>query len=323
MPGQTPNCWTLHDGAAGHRRQVLALAHALAPESRELSLATAWPWSWLAPRKLPGADGAFGPGFQAGLGTPPALAIGAGRRAALATRLLRERGTRVVQVLHPRMATTHWDLVVAPEHDGRSGANVITLCGSLNPVDDIWLAQGRAEFPDLGELPGPRTVVLLGGRTPAVRFDRGAFEVMAAKLEHWLAMEGGSLLVIGSRRTPAKLARLARSYWAEVPGLRWFDSGDGENPYAGALGWADRIVVSPDSVNMVSEACATACPVYVPEPERAQGRVRRYLDTMLGRGRIQPLAKLPEDAPAEPLRETPRIAAIVKERLSLTADLRG
>lgn len=317
MPGLPPTCWTLHDGAAGHRRQALALAQALAPDTREFELRTAMPWSWLAPRRLPGAEKAFGAGFLAALQAPPALAIGAGRRAALATRLLRERGARVVQVLHPRMPTAHWDLVVAPEHDGRSGANVITLCGSLNPVDEPWLAQGRHDFPALGELPGPRTVVLMGGPTPAVRFDRGAFEVMAAKLEHWLAMDGGSLVVIGSRRTPAKLAALARTYWADVPGLRWFDAGDGENPYAGAVAWADRIVVSPDSVNMVSEACATACPVYVPEPQRASGRVRRYLDTMLARGRIQPLGKLPDDHPAEPLRETARIAALVRDRLSL------
>lgn len=317
MPALPPTCWTLHDGAAGHRRQALALARALAPEVRELELHAAIPWSWLAPRRLPGAEKAFGPEFLAGLASPPALAIGAGRRAALATRLLRERGARVVQVLHPRMATAHWDLVIAPEHDGRSGPNVITLCGSLNPVDDAWLAQGRRDFPALGGLPGPRTVVLLGGPTPAVRFDRGAFEVMAAKLEHWLAMDGGSLVVIGSRRTPPKLAALARTYWADVPGLRWFDASDGDNPYAGALAWADRIVVSPDSVNMVSEACATACPVYVPEPQRASGRVRRYLDAMLSRGRIRPLGKLPEDSAAEPLRETPRIAALVRARLSL------
>ncbi len=316
MPGLPFSCWTLHDGAAGHRRQALALAQALAPDGRELCLRTAAPWSWLAPRRLPGAQKAFGPDFRAALESPPSLAIGAGRRAALATRLLRERGARAVQVLHPRLPTTHWDLVIAPEHDGRSGANVITLCGSLNPVDEAWLAQGRRDFPTLGELPGPRTVVLLGGPTPAVRFDRGAFEVMAAKLEHWLAMDGGCLVVIGSRRTPARLAALARTYWADVPGVRWFDANDGENPYAGALAWADRIVVSPDSVNMVSEACATACPVYVPEPQRASGRVRRYLDTMLARGRIQPLGKLPEDRPVQALRETPRIAALVRERLS-------
>ena len=309
----------LHDGAAGHRLQAQALARALDPAAKELALATRAPWSWFAPRRLPGAEAAFGEEFRRLLDAPPGWVVGCGRRPALATRLLRARGSRVEQLLHPRLDPSHWDLVVAPEHDGLRGPNVITLCGSLHAVDDAWLADGRAAFPAFASLPSPRTVVLLGGPTAAVRFDRGAFEVMAAKLEHWLAVGGGSLLVIGSRRTPAQLAMLSRSYWADTPGLRWFDAGDGPNPYAGALAWADRVVVSPDSVNMVSEACATAAPVYVPEPGRATGRVKRYLDDLLARGRIQPLGKLPHDAPAPPLRETPRVAALVKERL-FTAD---
>ncbi|GAB2506677.1 mitochondrial fission ELM1 family protein [Arenimonas alkanexedens] len=321
MPHDAPT-WCLHDGAAGHRQQALALARALDPAAREVTLSTRPPWAWLAPRRLPLAERAFGEGFRDLLATPPSLVIGCGRRPALATRLLRERGARAVQLLDPRLDPAHWDLVLAPEHDGLRGPNVITLCGSLHPVDEAWLAAGRAAFPDFAALPSPRTVVLLGGRTSAVRFDRAAFELMAAKLEHWLAVQGGSLLVIGSRRTPPQLAMLSRSYWADTPGLRWFDASDGDNPYAGALAWADRLVVSPDSVNMVSEACATAAPVYVAEPERATGRIRRYLDDLLARGRIQALGKLPHDLAAEPLRETARVAALVRERLGLPL-LRG
>ena len=315
MPTPSEPCWALHDGAAGHRRQVLALAQALSPLAREWALESAAPWSWLAPRRLPGSERAFGDTFGAALGQPPALALGCGRRAALATRLLGARGARTVQLLDPRLPPSHWDLVVAPEHDGLTGRNVITLCGSLNPVDEAWLQAGRDAFPALGALPSPRTVVLVGGPTKAVRFDHGAFEVMGSRLEHWLAVSGGSLLVLGSRRTPPQLAQLSRRYWADTTGLRWFDDGDGANPYAGALAWADRIVVSPDSVNMVSEACATAAPVYVAEPGRATGRVKAYLDELLRRGRIHALGKVPETGAAEPLRETARVAAQVLDRL--------
>lgn len=312
-----PATWFLHDAAAGHRRQAAALAHALAPSPRGWTLAASAPWSWVAPRWLPGATRAFGVDFAAALAAPPVMAIGCGRRAALATRLLRDRGARVVQILHPRIDPRHWDLVVAPEHDGLAGANVLTLCGSLNPVDDTWLAQARTARPALAALPSPRTTVLLGGATAAVAFDDDAFATLAATLDRWLARDGGSLIVVGSRRTPASLAALARGHWAASPGLRWFDDGDGENPYAAALAFADRIVVSPDSVNMVSEAAATAVPVYVAGPERATGRVGAYLASMLRRGRIRALADGAGPFEAEPLRETPRIAALVRERLGL------
>src|SRR3546814_12187632 len=58
------------------------------------------------------------------------------------------------------------------------------------------------------------------------------------------------------------------------PGLAWRDDGDGPNPYPGLLAWADRIVCSADSVNMVSEACATRAPVFAFAPGRVTGRPR-------------------------------------------------
>src|SRR5690606_41654848 len=130
--------WTLTDGHAGNLRQALSLAAALGLESaRNWSLEPRAPWRWAAPRRLPGAGIAFGSGFATALReAPPALAIGCGRQAALSTRLLREAGARAVQILDPRIDPAHWDLVVAPEHDGLAGPNVVTLLGSLNPVDD-------------------------------------------------------------------------------------------------------------------------------------------------------------------------------------------
>ncbi len=114
---------------------------------------------------------------------------------------------------------------------------------------------------------------------------------------------------------PAAMRAALRRRYAAAPGLLWLGDEDGANPYAALLAWADRIVCSPDSVNMVSEACATAAPVYVAEPGRATGRVRAYLDEMLRRGRIRAQGRHPEPFTAEPLRETARVAALVRERL--------
>ncbi len=313
------SCWALHDGAAGNRRQVLALAQALGLPAREWSLQASLPARWLAPRKGPGLGSAFGNEFAQTLRDhPPSLAIGCGRLAALATRQARGAGARAIQILDPRIAASHWDLVIAPQHDALQGDNVITLLGSLNPVDPAWLAQARELAPELGDLPQPRTAVLIGGPTHATRFDRSALEVMLAKLELTLAREGGSLVICGSGRTPREWAPLLRARYSGDGHRIWMDASDGDNPYAGALGWADRIVVSPDSVNMVSEAGSTALPVFVAEPGRATGRVRRFLDSLEASGRIRAQLGQLEPFTAEPLRETARVAALVRERLRLS-----
>src|SRR5690606_16514870 len=101
--------WTVSDGHAGNVRQAGALAAAMGLRARDWIVQARAPWRWLSPRQLPGAGAAFGAVFADALRAPPPLAIGCGRQAALATRLLRARGARVVQVLDPRIDPSHWD----------------------------------------------------------------------------------------------------------------------------------------------------------------------------------------------------------------------
>lgn len=316
-------CVWLHDGAAGNRRQAQALVEALGVPASELLLAPCAPWRWLAPRGLIGASQAFGPAFSALCRNPPALVLGCGRQAALATRVLKQLGSRAVQILDPRLHPSHWDVVIAPRHDRLNGDNVLSLCGSLNPITPAWLVAARASFSQFAALPTPRMGVLIGGHTRAAPFDQAAFTRLADRLDAARAEHGGSLLVLGSRRSDPRIATLARQRWVNTPGLRWFDDRDGDNPYAGVMGWADRFVLSADSVNMVSEACSTPAPVYVAEPDLASGRIRSFLDDLLAQGRIRAQDERLAPFAVLALDETGRIAAELAQQLRLGLPGRG
>lgn len=308
----------LHDGRAGNARQALALARALHVDARECVLAPRAPWRWLAPRALPGAGAAFGPAFDAELPRSPGLAIGCGRQAALAGRVLRAHGWQAVQILDPRIDPRHWDLVVAPAHDRLHGDNVIASQGSLHPVDDLWLARARAQWPALAGLPRPHSVLLVGAPSRQVALADAAFDALLAALASLVRSEGGSFSAVASRRTPPGWRAALSAVDAAIPGVRWRDARDGDNPYAGLLAHAGRIVCTPDSVNMVSEAAATLAPVFVWSPQAAGGRIRRFLQVQLDRGCVRALDDAAAPYPREPLRETPRIAAEVRLRLGLS-----
>ncbi|WP_045756680.1 mitochondrial fission ELM1 family protein [Xanthomonas albilineans] len=314
-------CWAISDGHAGNARQAEALAAALAVNPAQppqtLVLQPHMPWRWLAPRRLPGATRAYGPDFADLLRHPPALAIGCGRQAALATRLLRTRGSQVVQVLDPRLPTRHWDMLVVPEHDRLRGDNVLTLLGSLHPVDDGWLAQGRAAFPELGMLPSPRTGLLVGGPAGLAPWNSAQASAAFDAIATHLRATGGSILASASRRTPAEVAAALRRVFADLPGVIWCDERDGANPYAGILGWAERLACTPDSVNLLSEACATRTPVRVLMPELACGRAQAFHRALHERGRLTSTHDAGDATAAgiEPLRETARIAARIREHL--------
>ena len=315
MPDTPATCWIITDGAAGNERQALALAERLHVASRVWRLAPGAPWSWFAPRIVAGARLALPAGVREQFSAPwPTLAIGCGRAAALYTRGLRGWSggrTYTVQILDPRVAPKHWDLVIAPRHDGLAGANVLNPLGSLNPVDDAWLADGAAAFAELARLPSPRTAVLIGANHRDVAVDTGYCVGLVEALARAHEKNGGSFLVSTSRRTPALLRDFLRSAFARFPGTFWSGPQDGANPYAGYLAHAQRIVVTPDSVNMLSEACAVGVPVRLWLPQPARGKLGRLHRALIESGHVRAFggARVPQPAP---LRETAPIAAEVE-----------
>lgn len=317
----SPRAWVITDGHAGNEKQALALAHALGHAPEPLRLATSPPWRWTAPRIVPRDASAFGRSVADRFDTaPPHLAIGCGRQAALALRWLKRRhgdAIRTVQILDPRIDPTHFDAVIVPEHDTLRGANVLTTLGALNSIDDAWLAHACDAWPALHALPTPRTAVLLGGPTRAFALDRAAWQAIATHLRTQHARDNGSLLVTTSRRSPDWLRRAARDDLADLPGMQWHGEDDGPNPYAGFLALADSILVTPDSVNLLSEACATRVPVWIPRTAPIPGKIGRFVDTLIARGRVHMLDTPPPHATVEPLRETARIATELRQRLTL------
>ena len=314
------DAWVITDGAAGNQRQALALAQALGLPSRSLVLGARAPWSWLAPRLTLGGRLAWPAAARAALAPPwPALAIGCGRDAALATRLLRrlsDGACRSVQILDPRAPARHWDLLIAPRHDGLEGANVLHPIGSLHPVDAAWLAAARDGFAEFAALPRPRLTLLLGGPRRGIALDAAWTGALIAGLRARLARHGGSVLLCASRRTPPALVAAVGDALAGVPGVRWRGAQDGPNPYPGLLAWADRVIVSPDSVNMLSEAAATGVPVHTLTLAPPPRRLARFHAALRAGGW---LADLDADnaPPPQPLRETAAIAAEVARRLGL------
>ena len=312
-------CWVITDAAAGNQRQALALAEYLQMPIRHLQLQPRAPWSWLAPRLILGGTWALHPNGRAQFAPPwPAVAIGCGRSAALFTRMLRQLSDgrcHTVQILDPRIATLHWDTVIAPRHDRVEGPNVLTSLGSLNTIDDTWLNDGRESRPHFAELPQPRVGILLGGPRKGIPFDMAYARQLAKRLLARQQRDGGSLLVLASRRTPHALITVFRDAFRYLPGLVWANPDDGVNPYPAVLGWADRLVVTPDSVNMLSEACAVGCPVQTFVSSPLPAKIQRFHDSLHASGLLTDLADDAPLRPQVPLRETRNLAVIVRQRI--------
>lgn len=310
-------CWAISDGAAGNERQAVALAHAMGLEPRVLRIAFAQPWAALAPHFTLGALKVLRTTDRATVEPPwPDIAIGCGRSAALLTRCLRVLGAGQcfsVQILDPRINSRHFDVLIAPRHDQVHGNNVIETLGSLHHVDEPWLRAARDRFASFSTLPSPRTAVLIGASNRAQTLDNAYFDALLAQLKMTPAQSGGSFLVSTSRRTPRELVARLRAEFSHWPGYFWDAANVGENPYAGILGWADRIFVTPDSVNMLSEACATGKPVYTFTTKPLLGKLALFHEALRAHGHLAQWSDPTDVNETVVLRETEAVAARVRE----------
>jgi mitochondrial fission protein ELM1 len=315
LPGE---CWAITDHSAGNQRQALALAEGLGMPVRHIVMTPRAPWSWFSPRLALGGRLALPASQRATYASPwPDVAIGCGRSAALFTRMLRGYANGhcyTVQILDPRIDPSHWDTVIAPRHDQLTGPNVLQPMGSLNPVDDAWLKDGRDACPTLEDLPRPRVGVLLGGPRKSLVIDTHYAQQLVERLLARQRVEGGSLMVLASRRTPAPVMEIINTALRDVPGLTWSGPDDGNNPYPGVLGWADRLVVTPDSVNMLSEACAVGCAVQTLVTAPLPPKLARFHASLREAGMLHDMDGEPP-ARQRPLRETASIVATLRQRI--------
>lgn len=300
--GRSPTLLILADGRAGHDAQTLGLAEALEliPDIRRV--APGRPYVWLAPFGPPDPRDAlaFAPPY-------PDIAIAAGRRAIPALRRLKRGSagrTFTVYLNAPASGLGAADLIVAPRHDGLSGANVIAPLTPPNRITPARLAQARATpDPRVAALPRPRVAMLIGGA-----------EGVAHDLDHIAAtlLAGGlGVMATPSRRTPSEVSRALQAALAAPGGYFW--DGTGANPYLDMLANADRILVTGDSVNMVGEAVATGVPVHVIEPLAPRRKLRAYLAGLSEAGAIRIWRGPLDDWSYAPINSTPEVARAVAE----------
>ena len=224
-----------------------------------------------------------------------------------------------MHVQRPPCDASQFDLVVAPAHDfagwsiGSPPPGVCLTAGSLHDVTPAALAAARAapEAAALAALPRPRLAVLLGGPTTARWWQWPRAPERRRSARTLLRSSGRrrgarrQRAVTCSRRTPAAVvdevddllatAATGAGGGASCPVWRWRDARDGPNPYTALLATADHIVVTADSINMLSEACGTGKPVYTDGADACRGRFAACHDTFGERGLARPWAGVLDD----------------------------
>jgi mitochondrial fission protein ELM1 len=314
-PSGPPSSWLLAEPLVGLHSQLVGLAEAagLAPEMRDLR--ARWPWrhvapeAWIAPLRSVPPDAIAKP-------WPDVLIGGGGKAAPIVAALGRREGHafRRVMVQHPRLAISRFDLVAVVRHDELNGPNVIVTRTALHRATPARLAEAAALWaPRLAHLPRPLVAVLVGGSNGRFRLDAAVAEGLADQLAGMMKADRVALALTPSRRTDPAVRQIFETRLRPLGAEVWDMAGD--NPYYGMLALADAIIVTSDSVSMMSEAVATSAPVMIAALPGRSRRIGLFTQALIDDKRVRLYQGRLDQWPVAPLDDTAAAGAEMARRL--------
>jgi len=265
MSEDTPRIWVLIGDRTGDNNQILALAEELGLpfETRTLRYARigGYDVGRINPRLFWATTLSLTRESRRHIAPPwPDLVIAIGRRSVPVARYIRRKSggrTKLVRVGHPRVDPRLFDLVITTrQYPVPQVGNILLLPMAMSRFRDRPVAAEK-ERAWLDAMPRPHLLFAIGGVTKYWDLPPSAMAEAAARMAARAKALGGSLSVIGSRRTdPAVLDAIApvlgdAGRIAEANGPR----------FAVLLDDADEVFVTADSVSMLSEAIIARKPV--------------------------------------------------------------
>lgn len=287
MSGAEPLVWAVVSHRAGENSQILGLTQRLSLPYEIKRLAFN---RWAGPVALARRVSLSGIVDGGGLRPPwPAMIISASVNNEPVCRWVRAQSggrTRLVFLGRTWAARRHFDLVITtPQYRLPAEPNVLHNLMTQHGVTEERLARARSDWERrFAGLRRPLIGVLLGGDSGPYVFGERAAARLARALNTMARSSDASILVTSSSRTrPAAVDTLDQLLGPGAHVYRWKPD-DPNNPYYGLLAHADRLVVTSDSIAMLSEAAGAGKPVYLFDlaqaPFDATLKSRAYAATM-------------------------------------------
>ena len=205
-----------------------------------------------------------------------------------------ENNARAISIMRPGIFRfSSFDLVVLPEHDHPiEKNNVVVSTGSLNSVEPFSmendyrrLCSVRHALEGIAVLKKPKIGLLIGGDSKNYDLLPEAIVRLCQELKRALEKMDGTLFLTTSRRTPEKIVVILKKYFKDDPRCKLFVDAAEDNPdgtVGGIFYLSDTVIVSGESISMVSEAASSGKGVVVfePHPKRDKNKVREFLNAL-------------------------------------------
>ena len=244
------------------------------------------------------------------------IVISCGRKSVIPSIYLKQKFKNKIMNIHiqdPKVSLDNFDFIVAPEHDGLKGKNVLTTKGAIHYLRNSELSENENYLKS--QINKEKLVTLIvGGPNKYYDYNDKTIDEIFLKIKDNFINKGYQLIFIPSMRTPQNVINKAANYFGQNQII--INNVD-KKAYLSSLKLADHIVVTCDSTSMISEAAMTGKPIYVAQMPAIKNnkRFKKFFELFKSLNIIKDLKNSVDQWNYEKLNETDKISSYIKEQL--------
>jgi mitochondrial fission protein ELM1 len=220
-----------------------------------------------------------------------------------------------IHIQDPKVDLNHFDFIVAPEHDGIEGQNVISTKGAIHYLTESEINENKDYLNSFIKKDERKIwALIMGGPTKHYEYSSENIKGIFENLSNLNKENNFQLVVIPSMRTPKNIIQYAKEYFNENHTV--IENVD-KKAYLSALAISEKIVVTCDSSSMISEAALTGKPIYVANisPKKNDKRFQKFRTLFKELNIIRDLGEEVKIWNYQKLDETNRVANIINEKI--------
>ena len=305
----------LTQGMHGMISQVEGLAKALNLDYRHQTIKLKKFWNYIPPKFTPISENILSEQFICDAD----VIISCGRKSVVPSIALKKKFGKNILNVHiqdPKVRLSNFDFIVAPEHDGLKGKNVLTSKGAIHYLTNDELDVNKNYLKSRINSQKKIVTLIIGGPTKHYDYNEKVVESIFLKIKQNFLDNNYQLIVVPSIRTPQSIIDKAKNYFNEnqivIPNVD-------KKAYLCSLKNADHIIVTCDSTSMISEAAVTGKPIYVAQMPAIKNneRFKSFFNLFVSLNIIKELGNEVKNWTYPKLNETKKIADQIREKIKL------
>ncbi len=301
----------LTEGMHGMISQVEGLAKALDLEFIHEKIEINNFWRMIPPKITPTKNFVFKNNIKKDFN----IIISCGRKSVIPSIYLKNKFKNKIMNIHiqdPKVSLDNFDFIVAPDHDGLSGKNVLISKGAIHYLRDEDLIKNKDYLKP--KIKKEKIVTLVvGGPNKYYDYNDLIINEIFSKIQNNFINKGYQLIFIPSMRTPKKIIDKAQNYFDKNQII--INNVD-KKAYLSSLKLADYIIVTCDSTSMISEAAITGKPVYIAQmpPIKNNYRFKKFFRLFKSLNIAKDLENSVQEWHYDKLNETDVISSYIKDQ---------